>query len=165
MSWNPVMMRQQWLVNYNGMNIHKVTTSPIVKPRDFVMIYKVTHSHKIINMQKLWRRDYNFNVNKDQLPMLASTRIFAVMCDFLSFKSTTHDIIEFNPVFLVIVASHIRPRTTIIASFTSMLRIEVKDCDHRSQPDVWGNNDHKHMIKPLLYHGWFSTMPALRMKP
>ena len=23
-------------------------------------------------MQKLWSRDYNFNVNKDQLPMLAS---------------------------------------------------------------------------------------------
>ena len=37
----------------------------------------------------------------------------------------------------------------IIASFTSMLRISVKDCDHRSQPDVWGNNDRKHMIKPL----------------
>ena len=34
--------------------------------------------HKIINMQKLWRRDYNFNVNKDQLDIyywLASTRI------------------------------------------------------------------------------------------
>ena len=51
--------------------------------------------------------------------------------------------------FLVIVASHIRPRAMIIASFTSMLRISVKDCDHRSQPDVWGNNDRKHIIKPL----------------
>ena len=29
----------------------------------------------------------------------------------------------------------------IIASFTSMLHISVKDCDYRSQPDVWGNND------------------------
>ena len=37
----------------------------------------------------------------------------------------------------------------IIASFTSMLRISVKDCDHRSQPDMWGNNDRKHRIKPL----------------
>ena len=55
----------------------------------------------------------------------------------------------FNPVFLVIVASHIRLRAMIIASFTSMLRISVKDCDHRSQPDVWGNNDRKHRIKPL----------------
>ena len=34
--------------------------------------------HTIINMQKLWRRDYNFNVNKDQLPILPSTRIFAM---------------------------------------------------------------------------------------
>ena len=51
--------------------------------------------------------------------------------------------------FLVIVASHIRPRAMIIASFTSMLRISVKVCDHRSQPDVWGNNDRKHRIKPL----------------
>ena len=51
--------------------------------------------------------------------------------------------------FLVIVASHIRPRAMIISSFTSMLRISVKDCDHRSQPDVWGNNDRKHRIKPL----------------
>ena len=34
--------------------------------------------HTIINMQKLWRRDYNFNVSKDQLPPLASTRIFAM---------------------------------------------------------------------------------------
>ena len=58
-------------------------------------------------------------------------------------------IIEFNPVFLVIVASHIRPRTMIIASFTSMLRISAKDCDNRSQPDVWGNNDQEHRIKPL----------------
>ena len=24
-----------------------------------------------------------------------------------------------------------------------------RDCDHRSQPDVWGNNDCKHRIKPL----------------
>ena len=57
------------------MNIHEVTTFPIVKPRDFIMISKVTlpkiwrnkrKRHKIINMQKLWRRDYNFNVNKDQ---------------------------------------------------------------------------------------------------
>ena len=38
----------------------------------------------------------------------------------------------------------------IMASFTSMLRISVKDCDHRSQPDVWGNNDRKHRIKPLI---------------
>ena len=37
----------------------------------------------------------------------------------------------------------------ITASFTSMLRISVKDCDHRSQPDVWGNNDRQHRIKPL----------------
>ena len=37
----------------------------------------------------------------------------------------------------------------IIASFSSMLRISVKDCDHRSQADVWGNNDRKHRIKPL----------------
>ena len=67
--------------------------------------------HKIINMQKLWRQDYNLNVNKDQLPLLAFTRIFAMKGHaFISFKSTTHDIIEFNPVFLVIVASHIRPR-------------------------------------------------------
>ena len=29
----------------------------------------------------------------------------------------------------------------INASFTSMHRISMKDCDHRSQPDVWGNND------------------------
>ena len=71
------------------------------------------------------------------------------MIDVLSFKSTTHDIIEFNPVFLVIVASHIRPLAMINASFTSMLRISMKDCDHRSQPDVWGNNDRKHRIKPL----------------
>ena len=92
------------------MNIHKVTTSHIVKPRDLII----------------------------------------TKGDFLSFKSTTHDIIEFNPVFAVIVASHIRPRAMIIASFTSMLRISVKDCDHRSQPDVWGNNDRKHRIKPLI---------------
>ena len=66
------------------MNIHKVTSS-IVKPRDLIMIsnvtlpkYEVTKGngrHKIINMQKLWRREYNFNVNKDQLPMLASTTV------------------------------------------------------------------------------------------
>ena len=139
------------------MNIHQVTTSPIVKPRDLIMISKVTLPKydvtkgnvikQLINMQKLWRRDYNFNVNKDQLPMLASTRIFAMKG--WSFKSTTHDIIEFNPVLLVIVASHIRPRAMIIASFTSMLRISAKDCDHRSQPDVRGNNDRKHRIKPL----------------
>ena len=43
--------------------------------------------------------------------------------------------------FLVIVASHIRPRVMIIS---------VKDCDHRSQPDVWGNNDRQHRIKPLI---------------
>ena len=58
-----------------------------IKPRDFIMISKVTlpkydltkrKRHKIINMQKLWRRDYNFNVHKDKLPMLASTRIFAM---------------------------------------------------------------------------------------
>ena len=70
--------------------------------------------------------------------------------------STTHDmhdIIEFNPVFLVIVASHIRPRSMINASFTSKLRISVKDCDHRSQPDVWGNNDRKHRINPLNITG------------
>ena len=72
--------------------------------------------------------------------------------EFISLKSTTHDIIEFNPVFLVIVASHIRPQAMIIASFTSMLRISVKDCEHRSQPDVWGNNDCKHRIKPLNQH-------------
>ena len=45
---------------------------------------------------------------------------------------SNYDIIDFNPVFLVIVASHIRPRAMIIASFISMLRISVKDCDHRS---------------------------------
>ena len=100
-------------------------------------------------MQKLWRRDYNFNVNKDQLPLARFYNNLLGKGDFLSFKSTTHDIIEFNPVFLVIVASHIRPRAMIIASFTSMLRISVKDCDHHSQPDVWGNNDRKHRIKPL----------------
>ena len=33
--------------------------------------------------------------------------------DFLSFKSTAHDIIECNPVLLVIVASHMRPRAMI----------------------------------------------------
>ena len=42
MPWNPVMVRQQWLVNSNNMNIHKVTTSPIAKPRDLIMISKVT---------------------------------------------------------------------------------------------------------------------------
>ena len=65
--------------------------------------------------------------------------------------------------FLVIVASHIRPRAMIIASFTSMLRISVKDCDHRSQPDVWGNNDRKHRIKPLNnnnYPEWQLTFLA-----
>ena len=103
--------------------------------------------NKIINIQKLWHRDYNFNVNKDQLPLLASTRIFAMKWWF---KSTTHDTIEFNPVFLVIVASHISPRVMINMSFTSMLCISVKDCDHCSQPDVWGNNDHKRRIKPLF---------------
>ena len=30
-----------------------------------------------------------------------------------------------------------------------MLRISVKDCDHRSHPDVWSNNDRQHRIKPL----------------
>ena len=100
-------------------------------------------------MQKLWRRDYNFYVNKDQLQCSLLQEYSLWKGDFQSFKSTTHDIIEFNPVFLVIVASHIRPRAMIIASFTSMLRILVKDCDHRSQPDVWGNNDRKHRIKPL----------------
>ena len=74
------------------------------------------------------------------------------MVIFLSFKSTAHDIIEFNPVLLVIVASHIRPRAMITASFTSMLRISVKDCDQRSHPDVWGNNHRKHRIKPLNHH-------------
>ena len=37
----------------------------------------------------------------------------------------------------------------INASFTSILRISVKDRDHRSQPDVWGNNDRQHRINPL----------------
>ena len=44
----------------------------------------------------------------------------------------------------------------ITASFTSMLRISVKDCDQRSHPDVWGNNDRQHRIKPLnttRHHG------------
>ena len=73
--------------------------------------------------------------------------------DVLSFKSTTtHAIIEFNPVFLIIVASHIRPRAMIMASFTSM---SVKDCDHRSQPDVRGNNDQEHRIKPLNISLWY----------
>ena len=49
------------------------------------------------------------------------------MVIFNIIKSTAHDIIEFNPVLLVIVVSHIRPRSIIIASFTSMLRISVKD--------------------------------------
>ena len=71
------------------------------------------------------------------------------MVIFLSFKSTGHDIIEFNHVLLVIVASHIRPRDMITASFTTMFRISMKDCDQRSHPDVWGNNDRKHRIKPL----------------
>ena len=30
-----------------------------------------------------------------------------------------------------------------------MLRISVKDCEHRSQPDVGGNNDRQHRIRPL----------------
>ena len=56
-------------------------------------------------MQKLWRRDYNFNVNKDQLPLARFYKnIRNERMIFLSFKSTTHDIIEFNPVLLVIVA-------------------------------------------------------------
>ena len=42
MPWNPVMVRQQWLVNYNYMNIHQVTASPTVKPRDFIKSSKVT---------------------------------------------------------------------------------------------------------------------------
>ena len=104
-------------------------------------------------MQELWRRDYNFNVNKDQLPLARFYKniryervIFYHLCQL---PMIWYDIIEFNPVFLVIVASHIRPRAMIMASFTSMLRISVKDCDHRSQPDVWGNNDRKHRIEPL----------------
>ena len=54
--------------------------------------------HKSINMQKLWRRDYNFNVNKDQLPLSRFYKNLLWNGDFLSFKSTTHDIMEFNPV-------------------------------------------------------------------
>ena len=105
--------------------------------------------HKITNMQKLWRRDYNFNVNKEQIPLARFYKNSLWKGDFISFKSTTHDIIEFNPVSFVIVASHIRSRAMIIASFTSMLRISVKHCDHHSQPDVWGNNDRQNRIKPL----------------
>ena len=102
-------------------------------------------------MQKLWRRDYKFNVNKYQLPLARFYKKSLWNGNVQSFKSTTHDIIEFNPVFLVIVASHIRPRAMINASFTSLLRISVKDCDHsESQPDVWGNNDRQHRIKPLI---------------
>ena len=114
--------------------------------------YDVTKGNikKSLIWQKLWRRYYNFNVNKDQLPLLVSTRIFAMK---LLFSIIAHDIIEFNPALLVIVASHIRPRVMINASFTSMLRISVKDCDHRSQPDVWGSNDRQHRIKPL---NWFT---------
>ena len=99
----------------------------------------MTKRHKINNMQKLWRRDYNFNVNKDQLSTTGSLlQEYSLWNgDFLSFMSAAHDIIEFNPVLVVIVASHIRPRAIIIASFTSMFRISVKDCDHRSQTDVW----------------------------
>ena len=65
--------------------------------------------------------------------MLASTRIFAMKGYYVIFyhlSQLPHDIIEFNPVFLAIVFSHIRPRAMIIASSTWMLRIWVKDCDH-----------------------------------
>ena len=77
-------------------------------------------------MQKLWRRDYNFTVNKDQIPLARFYKNSLWKGDFISFKSTTHDIIEFSPVSLVIVASHI------------------------SQPHVWGNNDRQNRIKPLI---------------
>ena len=55
--------------------------------------------HKIINMQKLWRRDYNFNVNKDQLPLARFYKHSLWNGDFLSFKSTNNDIIEFHVVY------------------------------------------------------------------
>ena len=145
-------------------------------------------------MQKLWRWDYNFNVNKDPLLARFNKNIryhWLWNCYFLSFKSTTHDIIELNPALLVIVASHIRPRAMINTSFhwkrtiVTMTTIHPKSSHlkhhivleittlafivvivttvcfqchlgewlwswwHRSQPDVWGNNDHQHRIKPL----------------
>ena len=99
-------------------------------------------------MQKLWRRDYNFNVTKISSTARFYKNIRYEMVIFYHLGQL-NDIIEFNPVLLVIVASHIRPRAMITASFTSMLRISVKDCDHRSHPDVWGNNDRQHRIKPL----------------
>ena len=154
MPWNPVMVRQQGLVNKNNMNMHKVTIYSIIKPRAFQgctpKIWRNKRKrHKITNMQKLSRRDYNFNVDKDQIPLARFHKNSLWKGDFISFKSTTHDIIEFNPVSLVIVASHIKPRAMIIASFTSMLRISVKDCDHYSQPGVWGNNYRQNRIKPF----------------
>ena len=137
--------------------MHKVTICSIAKTRAFQgytpKIWRNKRKrHKIMNMQKLWRRGYNFNVDKNSYHWSLLQEYSLWKGDFISFKSTTHDIIEFNPMFLGIVASHIRPRALIIASFTSMLRISV-DCNHRSQPDVWGNNDRKHRIKPLIVHG------------
>ena len=85
MPWNPVMVRQQWLVNSNDMNIHKLQLLLLLSTWFDYDLQGYTPKiwrnkgkrHKIINMQKLWRRDYNFNVNK-YLPMLAFTRKFAM---------------------------------------------------------------------------------------
>ena len=107
------------------MNIHKVTICSIVKPRVLIVISKVTRAKYDVTKRnvikslicKRWRRDYKFNVNKDQLPLaFVFYKNSLWNGDFLSFKSTTHDIIEFIPVLLVIFASHIRPRAMITAS-------------------------------------------------
>ena len=58
--------------------------------------------HKSIDMQKLWRRDYDFNVNKDQLPLARFYKNWPWKGDFILFMSSTHDIIEFNPVLWLV---------------------------------------------------------------
>ena len=47
MPWNPVMVRQQWLVNLNDMNIHKVTTSSYCKSHVILIMISKVHSQNM----------------------------------------------------------------------------------------------------------------------
>ena len=91
-------------------------------------------------MQNIWR-------NNDRL-----TRFYKNLIRWrviFYHMSTTLDIIKFHTVLLVIVALLPKVSSDINASFTSMLRISVKDWSS-PQPDMWDNsNNNNHQHAPL----------------
>ena len=67
---------------------------------------------------------------------ISLTALSRTYCMYTPSSRFEYDIIEFNPVFTVIVASHIRPRAMItVLHRDAEHRGEGRD-DHRSRPDV-----------------------------